>query len=163
MPNHIAKPPARYLRDDSIRGGMDLLMFAHRSHLRRADEALANRGLGRAHHRALYFISRNPGRTVSDLLQTLAITKQSVGRVLQALVERELLEMRTGRRDRRTRELFLTVEGERLEADLFKELHANMARAYTAAGEAAVAGYWVLMQHLMDDDTHSDFLRFNKG
>lgn len=163
MPNHIAPPPAQYLRNDAIRGGMDLLMFAHRSHLRRADEALENRGLGRAHHRALYFISRYPGRTVKDLLQTLAITKQSAGRVFQELVERELLEMRTGQRDRRTRELFLTIEGERLEADLFEELHANMARAYTAAGEAAVAGYWTLMQHLMDDSTHTEFLSFNKA
>ena len=45
-------------------------------------------GLGRAHHRALHFIGRNPGITVSDLLAILRITKQSLARVLSALMER---------------------------------------------------------------------------
>ena len=39
-------------------------------------------GLGRAHHRALHFIGRNPGIPVSDLLGILRITKQSLARVL---------------------------------------------------------------------------------
>lgn len=100
---------------------------------------------------------------VKDLLQTLAITKQSANRVLQDLIEQKLIEMRTGQRDRRTRELFLTVEEERLETTLFEEMRAHMTRAYAAAGASAVAGYWTVMQHLMDDSTHSDFLIFYNG
>ena len=44
-------------------------------------------GLGRAHHRALHFIGRNPGITVSDLLAILRITKQTLARVLNALID----------------------------------------------------------------------------
>src|SRR3546814_4574506 len=77
-----------FLREDEIRRGVELLYFGY-SHMTRAiDQTLAQQGLGRAHHRALYFISRQPGLTVSELLKLLAITKQSPGRVLNDLFER---------------------------------------------------------------------------
>lgn len=161
MTQPIAPAAAQYLRADAIRGGMDLLMFAHKSHLALADDALAARGLGRAHHRVLYMLSRRPGENVTALLNTLGITKQSLSRVLRELTEQGLIEGRTGERDRRTRLLFLTEEGAVLEHQLFEQLHANMARAYAAAGETAVNGYWVLMQHLMDENAHGHFLAFN--
>jgi hypothetical protein len=58
MTQSIKPPPAQYLRDDVIRGGMDLLLFAHKAHLRHADVELEKIGLGRAHHRCLYFVAR---------------------------------------------------------------------------------------------------------
>src|ERR1700712_4674814 len=79
-----------FLREPEIRRGVELLYFGY-SHLTRTiDEGLAQQGLGRAHHRALYFIARQPDLTVSDLLRLLAITKQSLGRVLGDLSERRL-------------------------------------------------------------------------
>ena len=70
-----------------MRMAQDLLFFAYRDFTNAADVALAELGLGRAHHRALHFIGRNPGITVSDLLGILRITKQSLARVLGALME----------------------------------------------------------------------------
>lgn len=157
----ITPPPAQYLRTEAIRGGMDLLMFGHKSHLSRADEALAAKGLGRAHHRVLYVVARRPGESVGALLDALGITKQSLGRVLRDLTKQHLIETRTGERDRRTKLLHLTAEGEALEHELFDQLHANMSRAYADAGEHAVIGYWTLMQHLMDAGSHGHFLAFN--
>ncbi|RYF21818.1 MAG: MarR family transcriptional regulator [Oxalobacteraceae bacterium] len=161
MHDIIAPPSAQFLRSDAIRGGMDLLMFAHRSHLAHADEALAERGLGRAHHRVLYLLARNPGGTVTNLLGALGVAKQSLNRVMNDLRREELVETRVGERDRRTKLLFLTSKGVELEGSLFNELHNNMARAYAAAGEDAVRGYWTMLQHLMDSATHQRFLAFN--
>ena len=71
-----------FLREAELRRGLELLYFGY-SHLTRSiDRDLGRQDLGRAHHRALYFISRKPGLTVSELLALLAITKQSLGRVL---------------------------------------------------------------------------------
>lgn len=161
MPRIISPPPAQYLRTDAIRGGMDLLMFAHKSHLAHADAALAERGLGRAHHRVLYFLSRKPGGTVKDLLEVLGITKQSLGRIMKDLLKADMVETKTGQRDRRTKLLYLTNKGLDLENQLFDELHGNMARAYAAAGATSVEGYWALMQHLMSPEAHTNFLMFN--
>lgn len=156
----VAPPPNQFLRSEAIRSGMDLLMFPHKSHLNRADAALAARGLGRAHHRALYFLWRRPGQKVGELIDTLGIAKQSFGRVKTDLERAGLIKTRRGRIDQRQRLIYLTDEGRTLEHDLFEQLHQNMARAYAAAGEQAVKGYWTLMQHLMDADAHSRFLTF---
>src|ERR1700754_5128294 len=100
-----------FLREPEIRRGVELLYFGY-SHLTRSiDEGLAAQGLGRAHHRALYFIARQPDLRVSDLLKLLAITKQSLGRVLNELAVRGLVETRTGKNDRRQRLLRLTAAG----------------------------------------------------
>ena len=130
---------------------MELLYFGH-SHLTRSvDQGLADEGLGRAHHRALYFIARKPGLTVSELLALLAITKQSLGRVLGELAERALVETRTGERDRRQRLLRLTPKGSELEARLFDALREKMAGAYTSAGQGAVGGFWAVLEGLIPD------------
>ena len=114
----ISPPPAQYLRTEAIRGGMDLLMFAHRSHLAHADAALAERGLGRAHHRVLYFLSRKPGATVKELLEVLGIAKQSLGRIMKDLLRGDMVEVKAGELDRRTRLLHLTSKGSDLEHQL---------------------------------------------
>ncbi len=163
MTDILSPPPEQFLREDAIRGGMDLMLFAHSRHLQHADEELAKRGLGRAHHRVLYFLARKPDMAVSEILTILAITKQSFGRVANALTEQKLIEARPGDRDRRQRLLRLTPEGLKLEQELFIVLHDNMARAYASSGGQAVAGFWVVMQHLMGVDAQGIFARIQRA
>ena len=63
---------------------IELLFFAYRDFIGDADEVLARLDFGRAHHRVLHFVNRNPGIRVADLLDVLKITKQSLGRVLMS-------------------------------------------------------------------------------
>ena len=149
--NMAAPIPASplFLREPEIRRGVELLYFGY-SHLTRSiDESLAEQGLGRAHHRALYFIARKPDLTVSDLLGLLAITKQSLGRVLGDLSDRGLVETRTGDKDRRQRLLRLTPAGAALEARLFDALREKLAAAYSSADREAVGGFWAVLEGLI--------------
>jgi len=138
-----------YLREDEIRRGIELLYFGYGAMIRGADAILEAQGLGRAHHRALYFIARRPGLSVGELLSLLAITKQSLGRVLNDLTARALVEQRIGTVDRRQRLLQLTAAGSALEARLFAELERSMARAYGEAGQHAVTGFWAVLMGLV--------------
>lgn len=138
-----------FLREPELRRGLELLYFGN-SHLTRTiDQGLADQGLGRAHHRALYFIARQPDLTVSQLLGLLAITKQSLGRVLNELIERGLVEMRPGDRDRRQRLLRLSEMGRGLENQLFDALRERLSAAYASAGQAAVGGFWAVLEGLI--------------
>ena len=140
---------ALFLRESEVRRGCELLYFGH-SHLTRSIDAdLAQQGLGRAHHRALYFVARQPDLTVGQLLALLAITKQSLGRVLGELAERGLVETRTGASDRRQRLLRLTPAGAKLEADLFEAMRDRMSTAYALAGQEAVTGFWSVLEGLI--------------
>lgn len=162
VPNRLSRPapptlvsaPASplYLREDEIRRGIELLYFGYSAMVRGADAILAREGLGRAHHRALYFIARRPGLAVGDLLRLLAITKQSLGRVLTELQAKALVEQSVGTNDRRQRLLRLTPAGAALETTLFAELEAGMAAAYGEAGQAAVTGFWSVLIGLIARD-----------
>jgi DNA-binding MarR family transcriptional regulator len=138
-----------FLREPEIRRGVELLYFGYSHMLRSIDESLAEQGLGRAHHRALYFIARKPGLTVSELLGLLAITKQSLGRVLGDLTERELVETNVGETDRRQRLLRLTAQGAALEAALFEALREKLSAAYSSADREAVGGFWAVLEGLI--------------
>ena len=138
-----------FLREPEIRRGIELLYFGY-SHLTRAIDAdLATQGLGRAHHRALYFIARQPDLTVSELLALLGITKQSLGRVLGELSDRGLVQSRSGERDRRQRLLRLTDAGRELETRLFDGLREKLGAAYVSAGQDAVGGFWAVLEGLI--------------
>lgn len=157
MSDLIVPPVTQYLRESCIRGGMDLMFFANTRHLKKADDRLASLKLGRAHHRVLYFVARRPDLSVGELLAILDITKQSATRTLKELVARGLMTTRPGERDRRQRLLRLTEPGSQLEREIFDDLHANVENAYAAAGGVAVAGFWAVMQQLMDVDARRQF------
>ncbi|BCI69941.1 marR family protein [Sphingomonas sp. S17] len=142
---------AQFLREPELRRGLELLYFGNSHIVRSIDRGLAAQGLGRAHHRALYFMARKPDMTVSELLSLLAITKQSLGRVLNELATRGLLETRPGDRDRRQRLLRLTPAGAAMEAQLFDALRDKLAKAYARAGQQAVTGFWTVLEGLIPE------------
>src|SRR5499425_1711914 len=93
---------------------IELLFFAYRDFVGDPDGVLVNLGFGRAHHRVLHFVNRNPGMKVAELLHILKITKQSLGRVLKQLVDQGYVLQKEGANDRRQRLLYVTAKGETL-------------------------------------------------
>src|ERR1700732_1720124 len=87
---------------------IELLFFAYRDFVGDPDEVLSKLAFGRAHHRVLHFVNRNPGMKVADLLDILNITKQSLGRVLKQLVDQGFVQQKEGAQDRRQRLLYVT-------------------------------------------------------
>lgn len=140
-----------FLREEELRLAQDLLFFGYRDFTAGADVILAELGMGRAHHRVLHFVGRRPGITVGDLLAILAITKQSLGRVLQPLVEEGYVIQTPGRSDRRQRLLALTEKGAALERRLFERQRETVMRAYREAGPVAVEGFRRVMRGLMGE------------
>lgn len=144
---------ALFLREEELRRGIELMFFAYRDFTGEADSLLAEQDMGRAHHRAIYFIGRNPGITVSDLLAILKITKQSLSRVLSSLVDNGYVIQKQGPEDKRQRLLFLTDTGTALEAKLTAVQGKRFAAAYREAGVTAVQGFQNVLQGLLDAET----------
>ncbi len=144
-----------FLREEQIRLAQDLLFFAYRDFTGAADVILGELGLGRAHHRALHFIGRSPGMTVGELLGILRITKQSLARVLTALMTEGYVQQLPGRQDRRQRLLSLTESGQALERRLFEQQREVLALAYRDAGGTAVEGFRRVMRGIMDQEARA--------
>jgi DNA-binding MarR family transcriptional regulator len=138
---------------------IELLFFAYRDFVGDADDILAKFGFGRAHHRVLHFVNRNPGMKVAELLDILKITKQSLGRVLKQLIDEGYVEQKEGK-DRRQRLLFVTPKGEALALRLAALQTARIARALAqfAAADRDVARRFLIA--MLDPDRRDGVLRF---
>jgi DNA-binding MarR family transcriptional regulator len=149
------KAPQRpaVLDEEELRRGMELLFYAYRDFTAEPDEILATYGFGRAHHRVIYFVGRNPRITVTELLAILRITKQSLSRVLGQLVREGFIVQHPGPRDRRQRLLELTDKGATLERMLSEPQRRRIAAAYRDAGPAAIAAFRDVMVGIMNADT----------
>jgi len=146
-----------FLRDEDLRQAIELLFFAYRDFTARADSILAKQSFGRAHHRVIYFVGRHPGITVSALLDILAITKQSLSRVLSQLVREGYILQKKGTLDGRQRLLHLTDKGRELEKLLTTEQRSRIAAAYKDAGAVAVDGFRKVMLGIMNDTARRRF------
>jgi DNA-binding MarR family transcriptional regulator len=116
---------------------IELLFFAYRDFVGDPDEVLAKLGFGRAHHRVLHFVNRNPGMKVAELLDVLKITKQSLGRVLKQLIDQGYVVQKEGSNDRRQRLLYVSPAGEALAMKLVGLQTARIARVLAELGPGA--------------------------
>lgn len=126
--------PGPPLPDTDLVKYVELLFFAYRDFTGDADELLDDLGYGRAHHRVIHFVARHPGLRVSDLLDILRITKQSLARVLKQLIDEGFVTQQSGKSDRRERHLYLTQKGLNF-ADKLSQLQcARIGNAFQSMG-----------------------------
>ncbi|MGL5116071.1 MAG: MarR family winged helix-turn-helix transcriptional regulator [Beijerinckiaceae bacterium] len=149
-------PPRPVLPDFEL---IELIFFAYRDFVGEPDRLLARTGFGRAHHRVLHFVARNPGLTIAALLDILQITKQSLARVLRELVDQGFVEQRAGADDRRQRRLFATAKGTELATALASAQDKRISAALAAAGPDSRAAIARFLDGLIDIDARTDVRR----
>jgi len=161
--------PARAIVDEDGGGGVqgepnwdviELLFFAYRDFVSDPDEVLAKFQFGRAHHRVLHFVNRNPGMKVAELLDLLRITKQSLGRVLKQLIDEGYVLQKEGAQDRRQRLLYVTPKGEALAMKLAGLQTVRISRALAELGPEAGEIASRFLAAMIDAPSRDGVLRF---
>ena len=119
-------------RNEELHQAIELMYFAYRAFTIEPDKLLAKRGLNRVHHRILYFVARNPGIAVNELLSILDVSKQALNQPMRQLLEMRLVDSARAHYDGRVKLLSLTEKGIKLEQrlsetqiKLFSEVFAN--------------------------------------
>ena len=138
---------------------IELLFFAYRDFVGDPDEVLAKLGFGRAHHRVLHFVNRNPGMKVAELLDVLKITKQSLGRVLKQLVDEGYIVQKEGANDRRQRLLYVSPAGETLAFKLAGLQTERIARVLAELGPGARDAARRFLAGMIDAEDREHVLR----
>ena len=139
---------------------IELLFFAYRDFIGDPDDVLAKFGFGRAHHRVLHFVNRNPGMKVAELLDILKITKQSLGRVLKQLIDQSYVVQKEGANDRRQRLLYVTPKGEALAMKLAGLQTARITRALSELGPNSHDAACRFLVAMINADHRDSVLRF---
>ena len=78
------------------------------------DRRVSALGITRAQWRVLLWVYRTPGVTQSELAETLEVQKASLGRMLDRLTDKDWIERRADKNDRRIRRVHLSKEVEPL-------------------------------------------------
>jgi DNA-binding MarR family transcriptional regulator len=138
-------------RQAALHDAIEALYFAYRGFTDQADRILDKRGLGRVHHRILYFIGRRPDVSVQGLLDLLAVSKQALNAPLRQLVGMGLVSALPAPRDRRVKNLRLTPEGRKLETALTETQMRQLQAALDRAGPAHELGWRTVMAELARD------------
>jgi DNA-binding MarR family transcriptional regulator len=131
---------------------IELLFFAYRDFVSDPDAALVSYGFGRAHHRVVHFVARNPGIRVADLLDILKITKQSLGRVLKQLIDTGFIVQKAGPQDRRQRLLYPTDTGRALALRLIDFQAHRIGQALAALSPAERAAAEEFLRRIVNED-----------
>jgi DNA-binding MarR family transcriptional regulator len=158
------RPPADQSPDPAPSGEpawdiIELLFFAYRDFVSDPDEVLGKLGFGRAHHRVLHFVNRNPAIKVANLLDILKITKQSLGRVLKQLIDEGYIVQKEGESDRRQRLLYVTPKGEALALQLAGLQTRRILRALDSLPPQAQETARQFLIAMLEADGREDVLR----
>ncbi len=137
----------------------ELLYFAYRDYIAWPDAELQKYGFGRAHHRVLFFVRQNPSMTVAELLNVLNITKQSLSRVLSALIDKGYIIQEIGPNDRRQRLLNLTTKGKALLESVSEHQKEQMLKACRDAGLENAEGFWKVLMSLIKPENRDEILQ----
>ena len=131
---------------------VELLFFAYRDFVSDPDALLEQQSFGRAHHRVVHFVGRDPGMTVAQLLDILRITKQSLGRVLKDLIDKGYVFQKEGETDRRQRLLHLTAAGEELRQSLMAPQMSRIRRAVSETSDNGRTSMRDMLYHLVSPE-----------
>jgi len=150
-----------FLSDTEIRKIIELIFFSYREFTSGPDKILDKINFGRAHHRVIYFVRREGKITIRDLLEILQITKQSLSRVLNQLVKENYIILSTGK-DKRTKNLSLTIRGIGLEKELSDMQISRIKEVIKNADEKDINGFKKILYSMIDDKNKLLFNELNK-
>ena len=150
-----------YLSDIEIRKVVELMFFAYREFTLGPDQILNEINFGRAHHRIIYFVGKQKKITIKDLLSILQITKQSLSRVLNQLVEKKYIIVSTGN-DKRTKNLSLTNLGIKLEEKLSQIQIDKINTIFKNTDENNINGFKKILYAMIDNKNKKKFDEINK-
>jgi len=149
-----------FLNEKEIRKVIELFFFSYRDFTSDPDKILEKLKFGRAHHRVIYFVGKKNNITIKELLIVLKITKQSLSRVLNQLVEERYIILSSGL-DKRTKSLSLTEKGNKLESELTTIQVKKIKKVLNNFSEENINGFKKILYEMIDINNKKIFEQLN--
>jgi len=140
-----------YLKDEQIKDFIEMIFYAYRESYSDPKKVLKKYSFGTAHHRAIHLIERHRGLTVSDLLNKLKITKQSLNRVLRDLIKNKAILIKKGEIDSRQRHIFLNDKGKKLFDEIFFEQKKRIYNAFKNSDSESVIKFKDVLNKIINE------------
>jgi len=109
-----------YLKDQQLKELIEKIFVGYRETFADSKKVLNKYSLGLAHNKVMHLLSIYEGISISELLKKLKVTKQSLNRVLNDLINLEVIEFKKDDLDTRVKHIFLNEKGKKIFNEIFE-------------------------------------------
>ena len=140
-----------YLKDHQLKEYIEKIFNGYRETVADAKKVLDKHALGTAHNKVIHLISLYEGITISSLLRKLKVTKQSLNRVLNDLVEIKAIKFKRDEIDTRVKHVYLTEEGERIFDEIFSAQKKRIYDAFLSSESNDVVSFDKVLKKIINE------------
>ena len=140
-----------YLKDHQLKEYIEKIFNGYRETVADAKKVLDKHALGTAHNKVIHLISLYEGITISNLLRKLKVTKQSLNRVLNDLVEIKAIKFKRDEIDTRVKHVYLTEEGERIFDEIFTAQKKRIYDAFLSSESNDVISFDKVLKKIINE------------
>ena len=140
-----------YLKDQELKQYIEKIFTSYRETFSDAKKVLNKHSIGIAHNKAIHLISLHEGITISELLQKLKVTKQSLNRVLKDLIKLKAIEYKKNQKDTRVKHIFLTKEGLNICEEIFSLQKKRIYKAFVDSNSNEVISFGKVLNKIINE------------
>ena len=140
-----------YLKDQQLKEYIEKIFNGYRETVADAKKVLDKHALGIAHNKVIHLISLYEGITISSLLRKLKVTKQSLNRVLNDLVEIKAIEFKRDEIDTRVKHVYLTDQGKKIFDEIFSVQKKRIYDAFLSSESNDVISFDKVLKKIINE------------
>ena len=140
-----------YLKDHQLKVYIEKIFNGYRETVADAKKVLDKHALGTAHNKVIHLISLYEGITISSLLRKLKVTKQSLNRVLNDLIEIKAIEFKRDEMDTRVKHVYLTEEGKKIFDEIFSAQKKRIYDAFLSSDSDDVISFDKVLKKIINE------------
>ena len=146
-----------YLKDHQLKEYIEKIFNGYRETVADAKKVLDKHALGIAHNKVIHLISLYEGITISSLLRKLKVTKQSLNRVLNDLVEIKAIEFKRDEIDTRVKHVYLTEQGKKIFDEIFSVQKKRIYDAFLSSESNDVISFDKVLKKIINEKFYKIF------
>ena len=139
-----------YLKDDQLKDLIEKLYVSYRETFSDSKKILDKYSIGLAHQKVIHLLSMYQGISISELLKKLKITKQSLNRVIQDLIKKNLISLEKGEKDGREKKIYLTKKGIEFGNSLFSSQKGRILNAFKKSSPDEVLYFKNVLKRIIE-------------
>ena len=139
-----------YLKDHELKQYIEKIFMGYRETVSDAKKVLDKYSIGVAHNKVIHLISLYEGRTISELLKKLKVTKQSLNRVLKDLIKLEIINFKKDDQDTRIKHVFLNDKGKKIFEEIFVVQKKRIYNALLSSSSEEVINFDSVLKKIIN-------------
>ena len=140
-----------YLKDHQLKEYIEKIFNGYRETVADAKKVLDKHSLGTAHNKVIHLISLYEGITITTLLRKLKVTKQSLNRVLNDLMEIKAIEYKRDEIDTRVKHVYLTEQGNKIFEEIFTAQKKRIYDAFLSSESSDVVSFDKVLNKIINE------------